>query len=121
MLSDIRNETPFQEAFDCKKKKDSFLQYIIWRANPISSKHASREELWAILTPRWCEAIKKGLAATVVVHFSTQLLSLYFWTLRQEAQPSSSQMLWVMWTVFIIMKIRVQGELKRVMNAWKRR
>ena len=44
-------------------KKDSFLQYILWRANPISSKHASAGELWVILTPWWCVGGKEEVGS----------------------------------------------------------
>lgn len=45
------------------EKKDSFLQYILWRANPISNKHASRGELWAILMPWWCVGYKEEVGS----------------------------------------------------------
>lgn len=44
-------------------KKDSFLQYILWRANPISSKHASTGELWVILMPWWCVGGKEEVGS----------------------------------------------------------
>lgn len=62
-------------------KKDSFLQYILWRANPISSKHASTGELWVVLTPWWCVGWKEEVGSKSGANrpcFSAQRSQLVF-------------------------------------------
>lgn len=45
-------------------KKDSFLQYTLWRANPISNKRVSTGEIGVILTPQWWVGCEEGVGSS---------------------------------------------------------